>query len=105
MTVSAREVLLREVKESTFRDQVRAWAERLGWLTYFTWNSRHSPAGFPDLVMVRPPRLLLVELKTQLAPPPHGRQLLWLDTLAEVPCVEVHVWRPMDEDLILRVLA
>lgn len=105
MSVSTgRALLLRQLRESTFRDQVRAWAERAGWLVYFTWNSKHSPEGFPDLVMLRPPRLIIAELKTQTAPAPKGRQLQWLETLGQVPCVEVHVWRPLDEEQILAAL-
>lgn len=73
-------------------------------------------AGFPDLVLVRGPELLVVELKAQ-----RGRlsvaQTVWLDAFGEVavavedavarligvagararmPTVEVHVWRPSD---------
>lgn len=100
-----RKLLLRGLLEADFREQVRSWAEARDWLVYFTWNSRHSPSGFPDLVMARSPRLVIAELKTQGAPPPKGRQLLWLEILARVPCLEVFVWRPWDEDHILQVLA
>lgn len=63
-----------------------------GWRSYHTHDSRRSTPGFPDLVMVRGPRLLLVELKTEkgrLAP----AQLQWLDDLTATSA-EVFTWRP-----------
>jgi hypothetical protein len=99
-----RAALLEGLLESPFREQVRVWAERRGWLVYFTWSSRHSPAGFPDLVLVRPPRLIFAELKTQRAPPPRGLQEQWLAALRGVPAIEVYLWRPLDEDAILAAL-
>ena len=60
-------------------------------------------AGFPDLVCVRGPRLLAVELKAEkgrLAP----AQLDWLQRFAAVQSVEAHVWRPADRDAAERIL-
>jgi hypothetical protein len=82
--------------------------------------------GFPDLVLVRPPRLIFAECKTdtgRLRP----EQETWLDLLrgvaehvrdldvmaADAACVtpdprvavEVFVWRPRDADEVARVLA
>lgn len=62
-------------------------------------------AGLPDLVLVKPPRLLFVELKAQ-----HGRlsplQRDWLQALEQVPGVEVYLWRPeqLDDGTVWRVL-
>ena len=52
-------------------------------------------AGFPDLILVRPPRLVVAELKS-VRGPVTARQQLWLDDVAAVPGIEVHVWRPDD---------
>jgi hypothetical protein len=75
----------------------------MGWLCYHVWNSRHSPAGFPDEVMVRPPRLVFAELKI---PPdkPTVAQDVWLNTLAQLPGSEVFVWEPDEFEEIIEVL-
>jgi hypothetical protein len=90
------------------------------WRWYHTRDSRRSVPGFPDLVLVRPPRLLFVELKTE-----RGKltadQVAWLEDLEMVsatfvgrawdppadplpPPVEVYVWRPSDRPEIERIL-
>jgi hypothetical protein len=65
--------------------------------------------GFPDLVLVRPPRLILAELKanpeTQKAGRPSDEQSEWLRQLGLVPGVEVYVWRPTDWQEIYLTLA
>lgn len=38
-------------------------AKAAGWLIYHVPDSRRAPAGFPDLVLLRPPELLFIELK------------------------------------------
>jgi VRR-NUC domain len=54
-------------------------------------------AGFPDLVLVRPPRVIFAELKTE-----DGKldplQQLWIDKLRRT-LVEVFVWRPHQLDV------
>ncbi len=68
-----------------------------GWRAYHPWLSIHSPRGWPDLALVRPPRLILAELKTRrgvLSP----SQLEWGELLAAVDGVTYRVWRPADLD-------
>jgi hypothetical protein len=86
-----------------FQAAVEELAHRMGWLCYHVWNSRHSPAGFPDEVMVRPPRLVFAELKI---PPdkPTVAQDVWLNTLAQLPGSEVFVWEPDEFEEIIEVL-
>jgi hypothetical protein len=63
---------------------------------------RTSGAGWPDLVCVRPPRLIFAELKSEtgaLRP----RQCEWLDVLRLLPQVEVFVW-PADWDELVETL-
>lgn len=80
-------------------------ASYLGWLTYHTFDSRRSAAGFPDLVMVRAPRIVFAELKSSV-----GRlssdQVAWnveLEAVAKALCggepirsIGVEIWRPAD---------
>jgi hypothetical protein len=96
--------LLRSVEEDDWRHQVVIWARRDGWLIYFTWMSRHSPSGFPDLVLVRPPRVIFAELKTETGTM-MPRQDMWGEQLLQCPGVEYYVWRPHDEDEVKQVLA
>ena len=80
------------MKESTWQAKVVAYARKQGWRVYYTANSRGSPAGFPDLTLVRRERLVYAELKTQtgkLRPEQHE----WLEAL-EATAAEVYVWRP-----------
>ncbi|WP_051914610.1 VRR-NUC domain-containing protein [Thermorudis peleae] len=76
----------------------------LGWQVYHTWISVRSPAGFPDLVLAKPGRpLILTELKTErgkLSP----AQEAWLAVLQQVPGIIVRVWRPSDWDEIVAAL-
>jgi hypothetical protein len=43
---------------------VRDLAKLFGWLRYHTWTSVHSPAGFPDEILLRGSRLVVAELKS-----------------------------------------
>ena len=80
-----------KMSEAELQSAVLELARYLGWLCYHTHDSRHSAAGFPDLVMVRDTRLIFAELKSE-----NGRvkveQWAWLDALNT--CAEVVVWRP-----------
>jgi hypothetical protein len=89
-------------------------ARQRGWLTYHTRFSRGSDAGFPDLVLLRPPRLVLAELKRD-GKNPTPAQGQWLGELEQVALalelehggragLEVYIWRPADQDEIQRVL-
>lgn len=93
-------------------------AGTLGWLGYHTHRSDRSPAGFPDLVLVRRGRLIFAELKRQdRKAKPTPAQDAWLDELELVtrhvehdaawsevawpdgdngPAVGVYLWRPED---------
>lgn len=98
-------------------------ARALGWRDASTWRSLHSPKGWPDLVLARGLRLLIVELKAEkgrLTP----EQETWLEWWRifgaavarelrkpratdprETPRIEVYVWRPADIDTAYRVLS
>lgn len=94
----------RLMSEDAFRTQVIRVAGLCGWIWYYTYDSRRSPRGFLDLVLVHRKRreTLFVELKTE-----QGRlsadQKLWIDALTAAG-QEVYVWRPRDWDAICRKL-
>jgi len=75
-----------------------------GWMIFHDNDSRTNRPGFPDLVLLRPPELLFVELKSA-----RGRirpeQALWLEQLAQVDFISSDVIRPVDADaMIARLL-
>lgn len=86
-------VALPKITERQLQDAVLELAQTLGWLTYHTFDSRRSAAGFPDLTLVRD-RLVMAELKSDT-----GRvsvpQATWLDSLVAVG-VEAYLWKPRD---------
>ena len=100
---SAREQLLAEVLESELQTSILDAARKLGWKHYHTHNSRRSPSGFPDLVLVKPPRVIFAELKREREDP-DDEQLVWYGLLIQCPGVESYVWRPRDIDDVLQVL-
>lgn len=75
-----------------------------GWLAYHTHDSRRSAEGFPDLVLLRPPDLILWELKTEKGKV-SAEQQVWLDRLAEAHTIEAALIRPADYDRCLQRLA
>lgn len=83
------------LSERAFQELVLDLALTTGWMAYHTWLSMHSERGFPDLVLVRPPSVLFVELKRErgkLSLAQRGWQLM----LAACAGVEYHEWRPSD---------
>ena len=98
------------ITEKQFETQIKDLAKTFGWEYYHTWQSIHSPAGFPDVVMLRlepAPRLVFAELKTDnlKTSQPSIYQWIWLELLQQVPMpVECYLWRPDDFDEIVEVL-
>ena len=93
------------MSERQLQDLIIEAAELGGWLWFHVARSDlgRASAGFPDLVLVRPPELIMVEVKTakgKLRPV----QKVWLDALAKVDLITVDVVRPPDADgLIARL--
>jgi len=59
--------------------------------------------GFPDLILVKPPRLIIAEVKRQDTYP-NEYQREWLEDFAGLGCVEVYTWKPQDWDDIVSIL-
>ena len=83
------------VTEASWQSTVVDLAELTGWYVYHNPDSRRSQAGFPDLCLIRAPRILFMELKRE-----NGRlsaaQKEVIGHLEACPGVEVHVARPSD---------
>ncbi len=91
----ARRVLDAQVAEKDFQVQVVELAGLFGWRHFHDLDSRRNVAGFPDLVLVRPPRLVFAELKTEKGPTTVA-QMKWLADLRACPGVEAYTWRLSD---------
>lgn len=92
------------MNEKELDGHVRNLAKMCGWLYYHTYRSKRSPAGFPDCVLVKPPRTIFAELKSdegKVSP----EQQEWLEKLGACPQNEVYLWRPDDLQEIATVLA
>jgi len=89
--------------EKEFLQQVRDLAKLCGWLVYHTHDSRRSPEGFPDLVLVRNDKVIFAELKSKKGRTTSAQEM-WLKALEKVPGVDVYLWRPSDWDRIVDVL-
>ncbi len=91
------------ITESAWQTQVCRMARQQGFAIYHTRYALGSEPGFPDLVLIRPPRVVFTELKTD-----HGRltdkQRFWADLLLACPSVEYYLWRPFMVEYVARVI-
>lgn len=99
----SRRIIFASIGERDWQTHVRGWADFGGFEVYAVYDSRRSPAGWPDLCLVHPRRKLLafLELKTET-----GRlkpeQRHWQDVLGCMrgPSIIVAVWRPHQADAV-----
>ena len=93
---TARNRIVEGWSEAEFQSEIIGLARALGWVHYHAHDSRRSPSGFPDLVLVHPRRgeIIYRELKTM-----KGRvsdaQRHWLEILKAAK-QDADVWRPCD---------
>ena len=100
----------RHMPEKQLQANVVELAELLGWMVYHTYDSRKSAPGFPDLVMVKAPRVIIAELKTEKGHTTDAQDE-WLSEFGRCeetsiyhasmvptaqPVVSAFVWRPSD---------
>lgn len=93
---------LPKLTEKQFQAQVIQAAKLMGWWVYHTYDARKSEPGFPDLVLIRAPRILFWELKTEKgrATKPQSMVLQML-----IDCgMKAEVMRPRDWDRIVALL-
>ncbi len=91
------------MRESDFQRQVVDLAKLRGWKVAWTWNSIHSPKGWPDLFMARGGRVVAAELKVNADLSWDQRE--WLQILTGTKKAEVFCWRPSCWEQIEQVLA
>lgn len=94
--------------EAELQRVVLELANLMQWRAYHTHDSRRSQQGYPDLTLVRPPRVIFAELKGDGAYGKRGptrEQTDWLRDLQACPGVEAYVWRPQDVDDIATILS
>lgn len=112
--LSGRERLLRTVSERELQSRVIDAARAFGWRVAHFHDSRRQvkpgvfvgdrdAAGFPDLVLVRPPEVMFVELKRELGKTTEA-QSEWLGDLTACG-LEVRVVRPSSEEDFIERLA
>ena len=91
--------------EKDFERQVRDLAKLFGWKYYHPFLSKWSERGFPDVTLVRPPRIIFAELKSEKGKVSPAQQE-WLDLLGNVgdKDVQVYIWRPSQIEEIVEVL-
>jgi hypothetical protein len=92
------------VSEAAFQAAVVRLAKQYGWLAYFTWSSKRSPEGYPDLTLAKAGQpLYLCELKRedgQVTP----AQAAWLEALGQCTGVVAEIWRPAQlEEIVARL--
>jgi hypothetical protein len=98
----AAKIVMPRQTEKEFQAAVLELAHLRQWRSYHTWISIHSTGGFPDLVLVRRPRLLFVELKRE-GKLPTEKQQAWLDELRACG-QDARLWTPTDWDEIREAL-
>jgi hypothetical protein len=94
--------MLDAVTEKQFQASVVAEAKLRGWRCWYVHDSRHSPAGWPDLTLIRGERLVFAELK-RMKGKVTVEQTETLELLLGTGA-EVHVWRPSDTEAITEIL-
>ena len=97
----AQEQIAKAMGEATLQREVMKTLAMWEWRSYHSWSSRHSSAGFPDIVAVRGLRVIFAELKKEDGELSTAQEE-WIGalrvtiTLARSDIVEVYVWRPSD---------
>ena len=109
-----RELMDSQITEADWQKTVIDYAHMQGWIvahfrparTEKGWRTAVSAdgKGFPDLVLVRPPRVIFSEIKGATGELSYN-QIPWWQALAQCPGIEYYVWRPRDWGTVQWVLA
>jgi hypothetical protein len=91
------------VTEAELQALIVEVAELHDWLVFHDNDSRRNVAGWPDLVCVKPPRVLFLELKSatgQIRP----EQEVWMSALSKCDTIASGIVRPNQVDQVLDYL-
>lgn len=91
--MSATEIC-KAMSEKELQRNVIDLAKAFDWRVFWTWNSIHSPQGWPDLVMLRKGRLVFAELKSEKGKLTPAQE----ETLEALKLTGhgVYCWKPID---------
>lgn len=89
--------------EKQWERQVVELAEFCGWEHYHAWLSIHSPTGWPDEALLKPPDLIFAELKSEKGKLTAAQEKYI--GLLRACGMRVYVWRPSDIDEVISVLS
>ena len=104
------------ITETEFQAQVVRAARMRGWMVSHMTLPQRSEPGVPDLLLVRPPRVIFMEIKSEKGrldtrrrfSPKTGRALPnqkdWKDAFEACPGVEYYLWRPRHWDDIMETI-
>ena len=92
-----------QMSEKDFQAAVVKLAKEFEWMVYHTYDSRKSTPGFPDLLMLKGKRMLVIELKTEKGKTTKAQDE-WLDAFGKVETRHVDVWQPSDNSRIVKML-
>jgi len=92
------------ITEKQFEAQVKDLAKLFHVDKYYhPFLSTWSEKGFPDLTIIKVPRLIFAELKSEKGIiAEHQKE--WLELLSQCTQVESYLWRPHDIENIAEVL-
>lgn len=115
--VGPRAVMEAQISERDWQQTVIGLLDLHGWTWFHVGDSRRASAAILDIIAIRPPRFLCIELKTEkgkltktkVVKGKHGfyarlGQLEVIALLHQCPGVECFVWRPSNYEDMVRVL-
>lgn len=91
----------RGMPEKDFQDEVIRFAELHKWSVVHTFSRKVK--GWPDLVLVRPPEMVCLELKSQNGNP-SSEQIEWIRKLDKCPGVVGRIVKPSDREEVEQLL-
>ena len=93
--------LAKVLSEKDFLSQVKDLAKIYHWRLYHPFLSKWSERGYPDITLVRPPRIIFAELKRETGKLTSSQEE-WGELLRGCPGVEYYCWRPgqFDDEIV-----